>query len=180
MPKSSPRRTSFATFLRDATPADLRAALREVHDSFPEVKAFFAARSGPTGTSDALASARAAITDEFYPSRGYGKARASVVRRVLASFARITRDPTMRADLLLHHVELGVRFTNDFGDIDEAFYSSIETSFRQATTLLTTPALQKAFYKRCHAAVRDSDGIGWGFHDELENIFSSCFPEEPK
>lgn len=178
MPKSLPQYAFFAEFLRGATPAELRATLREIHDSFPEVRAFFAARSGPAGISDALASAKASITDEFYPSRGFGKARASVVRRVLTSFARITRDPAMRADLLLHHVELGVRFTNDFGDIDEAFYSSIETSFRQAAALLNTPALQKGFYKRCHAAVRDSDGIGWGFHDELESIFHSCFPEE--
>ena len=168
---------SFSKLLRQGSPEDLRATLRELHHALPEVRAFFAARAGPAASSAALAVAKDVLTREFYPSRGFGKARASVVRKAITAFCRATPASAARADLLLHHVELGVAFTNDFGDIGETFYSSVETSFRQAVALLTTPALRKVFHKRCRAVVANSDGIGWGFHDELEHIFLSGFPD---
>jgi hypothetical protein len=82
------------------------------------------------------------------------------------------------ADLLLHHVEVGVEFTKDFGDIDEPFYLSVERSFERALALLTTSELRERFKARCEGVVSASDGIGWGFHDTLAGMYYQLYKDD--
>jgi hypothetical protein len=175
-----PSGSGFQRYLKKANLEDLRRDLAELYEVFPNVRAFFSARSSPGGEAEALTQAKAAIEREFYPSRGFGRARSAVVRSAITEFSRVARIPNSVIDLLLHHAELGVSFTNDFGDIGEAFYSSVETSFRRAIRLLSTPPLRDQVHERCEAIVRDSKGIGWGFHDGLSDTYFSAYPNAPR
>lgn len=68
---------------------------------------------------------------------------------------------------MLFYVETGVKFTNDFGDINEGFYSSIETTYVAALKFMQKENLLYKFADRAGKVVSDTNGIGWGFHDYL-------------
>ena len=66
------------------------------------------------------------IEYEFYPARGEPKMRLSVARKAVTDAQKLGFPPEAMADLMLFYVETGVEFTNDYGDIDEPFYNSME------------------------------------------------------
>ena len=75
------------------------------------------------------------------------------------------------ADLLLHFVENGVEFANEYGDIDESFYTSVEKTYSNALDLIDKNGLLDKFEKRAYKIVADTEGIGWGFHDYLGDLY---------
>jgi len=63
-------------------------------------------------------------------------------------------------------------FTLQFGDIDEHFYESIEAMYQSALELLKKHNhCKKIFSTRVEEIVSNTRGMGWGFHDALEEIF---------
>ncbi|MBR1529508.1 MAG: hypothetical protein IJ642_09440 [Oscillospiraceae bacterium] len=73
-------------------------------------------------------------------------------------------------DLQLYYVECGVDFTNEYGDIDANFYYSMASVFSEFVHGLNTFG-SKEFYisvrPRISRIIRETDGIGWGFHEDL-------------
>ena len=65
-----------------------------------------------------------AVLECFFPKRGF-KLRLKDARKVISDFKKLEPDPESLADVMLYYVECGVRFTNDFGDIDEPFYTIV-------------------------------------------------------
>jgi hypothetical protein len=115
------------------------------------------------------------IKQEYFPARGFGDARAGVVRKILSNFKKISKSDDDLINLLIYHVEQGVKFTKDYGDIDERFYASIESSFDFAMNLVKTDESFQKYKERCLKIVNDSDGIGWGFHDFLADLYYETF-----
>ncbi len=78
---------------------------------------------------------------------------------------------------MLTYVETGVIFTNEFGDIEDGFYSSMETTYLAALTLMKKESLLDKFKDRASKVVSDTSGIGWGFHDSLADIYSEFYDD---
>ncbi len=78
---------------------------------------------------------------------------------------------------MLFYVETDVRFTNEFGDIDDPFYNSIASVYLQALTLMAKEKILGKFSDRAKVVVDDTRNIGWGFHDELSSVYSDFYPE---
>jgi len=81
----------------------------------------------------------------------------------------------MVSELMLFYVEKGVNFTNDFGDIDEGFYSSLETTYEVVLTLMKKESLPGKFADRTAKVVADTIDIGWHFHDNLFEMHSNFY-----
>src|SRR3990172_91626 len=79
------------------------------------------------------------------------------VRAFLANRFLPQGDRGGKIELLLTYVESGTRFTNDYGDINESFYSSLESALGEMADLLKTPEgvrLYPQFQKRIEALAR--------------------------
>lgn len=124
---------------------------------------------------DVLNKFKKSIRHEYFPARGFGNARAGVVRKTISDFKKISKSNRNLIDLLIFHVEQGVDFTNEYGDIDENFYSSIESSFKSAMELIKKEHAYQEYQARCLEIVEETDGIGWGFHDCLADLYYSTF-----
>lgn len=122
---------------------------------------------------------KAVIGKEFNPPHGLPKARLSVAQKAVSDFKKISNSPVDLADLMLAYVEAGVGFTMEFGDIDEPFYISMETMFEKAAVHITKYKLHDQFEDRCRQIVRDTSGIGWGFHDTLSETYDDYFRVTP-
>lgn len=78
---------------------------------------------------------------------------------------------------MLFYVATGVSFTNDFGDIDEGFYSSLETTFVASLKLMEKENLLEKFREKVSIIINETDGIGWGFHDSIFEIYWEFYPD---
>jgi hypothetical protein len=78
---------------------------------------------------------------------------------------------------MLFYVEQGVKFTNAYGDINEAFYNSMENMFEKTVELMCKQDLKDSFQQRCQKIVTETSDIGWGFHDTLSEIYNDAFTD---
>ena len=67
---------------------------------------------------------RLVMVEAFFPKRGY-QLRLREGKRAISDFQKLEPAAELLADLLLVYAETGVRFANTYGDIDEAFYTSL-------------------------------------------------------
>lgn len=120
---------------------------------------------------------RTTVEEAFFPKRGY-QLRLRDGKRAISDFQKLEPAAELLADLLLVYVEAGVRFTKTYGDIDEAFYTSLENTYAKALALMRQEKLLVGFAARTAQIVRDTKGIGWGFHDYLTETRDEFYPEK--
>jgi hypothetical protein len=98
-------------------------------------------------------------------------------KKVVADFCKAVADPVHHADLMLFFVEQGNAFTVEYGDIDAGFYNALLTMGRRAVQAISSlpKELQDPFRERLAEIVLSSSGIGWGYHDELAEIYDAAF-----
>lgn len=114
------------------------------------------------------------IFEAFYPRRG-NNYKLKDGKQAISDFKKFGPSDNLLADLMLFYVETGVKFTNDFGDIDEGFYSSMETTYLAALTLMSKENLLDKFADRAGKVLSDTSDIGWGFHDYLGDVHSNFY-----
>ncbi len=110
------------------------------------------------------------VVEAFYPKRGFDY-KLSDGKQAISDFKKLGASSDLLADLMLLYVETGVKFTNDYGDIDENFYSSLEKTYVKALTLMRKENLLNKFAIRARKIVDDTENIGWGFHDYLSQVY---------
>lgn len=119
---------------------------------------------------------RTKVVEAFFPKRGY-QLRLRQGKQALSDFQQLGPSVELVVDLLLVYVETGVRLTNTYGDIDEDFYTSLENAYAKALALMRQEKLLAQFAARTAQLVRDTKGIGWGFHDYLSEVRSEFYPK---
>jgi hypothetical protein len=99
-------------------------------------------------------------------------------KKVLSDYKKATGNKIAIIDLMVHYVECGNDFTLQFGDLDEPYYASIESVFESALKLMKTFDDHEVddFIARLKEVVRKADGIGWGYHDAIEEMMSKAYP----
>ena len=116
------------------------------------------------------------VFEAFYPKRGYNY-KLKDGKQAISDFKKLSPSADLIADLMLFYVETGVKFTKDFGDIDEGFYSRMETTYVADLTLMKKEKLLYKFADRAGKVVSDTSDIGWGFHDYLCDVHSDFYPD---
>lgn len=116
------------------------------------------------------------VYEAFYPKRG-DRFRLADGKKAITEFKNLEASKELLADLMLFYAETGVEFTNEYGDIDEPFYNSIASVYSNALTLMSKESILNKFAERAKKVVDDTSGIGWGFHDELGDIYSEFYLE---
>jgi len=122
---------------------------------------------------------REIIREQFNPRRGFPDLNLRVARKALTDFKKVARDPRSTIDLMLFYVEQGILCTRKYGDIDEPFYNSVVSVCQRAVELLVTQkdaTMIDHFRPRLAQIVYDTAGMGWGFHDDLREIYENELP----
>jgi len=117
------------------------------------------------------------VFEAFYPKRGYNY-KLKNGKQAISDFKKLGPSADLLSELMLFYVETGVQFTNDFGDIDEGFYSSMETTYSAALKLMRKANILDKFAYRAGKIVSDTSGIGWGFHDYLYDVHSEFYADD--
>ncbi|MFN8486623.1 MAG: DUF6155 family protein [Caldilineaceae bacterium] len=175
-----PTWTTIKRALADLDQAALIELVRDLYQLNNDNKVFLSTRFTSVDVQTLAEPYRKAIREQFNPARGFPKLNLRSARKALNDFKKACSDPTAVADLLIYYVEQGVICTKNYGDIDENFYSSLESVYDEAITVIVKQndaALAEQFYARMRRIVRDTSGMGWGFHDYLAEEFHSRYPQ---
>ena len=95
-------------------------------------------------------------------------------KKVMSAVKKVTINPETILNFMLDYVEHGVGFTNVYGDMWDGYYSSIEGMFESLEKHLMKNVDKidiEVTMNRIEDIVNKSNGIGWGFHDNLLDMY---------
>jgi hypothetical protein len=167
--------THLKQYLQNRSHSELIDDITELFKNFQSVKDYYQIKVYPANEKEIAARCKKEIENEFFPSRGLGKARLSVTKKAISEYKKLCKTEVGLIDIMLFYVEQGVKFTNAYGDIDEPFYISMEGMYEKAVEAIVKLRLKDVFKERCRKIMSDTLGMGWGFHDTLCEIYEDNF-----
>ena len=167
--------TILKKHLKTRSQEELISDIAELFKRFQPVKDYYQIKLYPEEQKQVAAKYKKIIKDEFFPARGYGRAKLSVAKKAITEYKKVNQTSVGLVDIMLFYVEQGVKFTNAYGDINEPFYISLEGMYEKAVKEIIKYRLKDTFQKRCQKIVLDTSGMGWGFHDALSEIYEEAF-----
>jgi hypothetical protein len=147
----------------------------ELYKKNKSVKEYFDFYVNPK-EKELLSKYREKVSQAFFPKRGFGY-NLKEGKKAISDFKKLGVSEDNLADLMLFYVETGVEFTNDFGDINESFYSSLEKTYEQALTLMYKNGLLEKFSGRAEKVMSNTSDIGWGFHDYISQVYIDFYAD---
>jgi len=102
----------------------------------------------------------------------------SVAKRAIADFRDLQPSPETLADVMLTLPEYACEFTYSYGDMEESFYASASTNFAAALKFLAKHDLLGHFKLRAEQCVKWASPCGYGFADEIADIFYEYYTDE--
>jgi hypothetical protein len=99
-------------------------------------------------------------------------------KNAIAEFKKYEPSSELVADLMLYYVETAVQFTNDFGDINESFYSSVGSTFLSSLKLMRKEDILPLFIERVKKVVEGSEDVGWGLYDYMLGVYFDFYDDE--
>lgn len=164
--------------LKEATKEQLIIDIADLFIKNEFVKDYYNSKYGDDNSLAILIKHKDIIENEFFPENGFGKARLSVAKKAITEFKKISSDKGLIAELMVFYVENGVNYTACYGDINEQFYLSMESMYERALKYITDNNLVATFKERCLKIVNDTTDMGWGFHDQLCEIYYGYIEEQ--
>lgn len=170
LPKRAGGWSAIRHRLAASPPEKLIALLKDLHDASPENRDFLRARfEGDGEQGAALEEGRRKIVAQFFPPRGFGRAKLAEARKVIRAYSKATGNVAGTIELLLTYVENGTKYTCEYGDIDEPFYNSMESAATEMEKLVRSEGREcyRPLRERIFAVASAADHIGWGYGDSM-------------
>jgi len=144
----------------------------ELYDNVKPAKEYFEFFLNPN-EKEMLEKYRAVIVNEFYPRGKFTepKTRFSVAKKAIADFRALKPSPELLGDLMVTLAEMACKFTYDYGDMWEQYYNSAYNNFKAALDFLDKNNLLDNFKLRCEDCVKYASPCGYGFADEISDIY---------
>ena len=165
--------TLLKKVLQDLSQAELISLITETAQSCPQAKEFLTVKfAAKENIAEVLQNYKDKVEHEFFPKRGLGRLNLREARKAISDFKKICQDKAMIVDIMLFYVENCVRFTDEYGDINESFYTSAENVYEQVVKEINHggEALYNQFANRLKSTA-DGACDGWGFYDDMMDLY---------
>lgn len=127
--------------------------------------------------ADQFLKAKRTIENEYFPLRGCPKERLSVAKKAISDFSKLKPTQEQVAELMIFLVECGCKYTNEYGDMNDSFYTGMENNFNRALKFMKKHNLLKQFKANAERCVELSSPCGYGFADTIEIIFDEYYSD---
>jgi len=169
------RSPSIKALIKDLEPDELREVILELSKLSPKNKQFlklYLQSSDAVDLESIVNEAKKKIHGHFYGRSMFPKADLSNARKAVNEYSKVLKEyPSQIADLKLYYVEVGTEITNDFGDMNEGFYSSLESMFEGfCKQIKKYPVYFNQFEDRVHELQSACQNIGWGYGDVIDDL----------
>lgn len=144
----------------------------DLYDKSKPAKEYFEYRLKPDEKGQ-FEKFKAIIVNEFYPKSKTAdpKTRFSVAKRAIADYRALNPSPELLGDLMVTLPEMACKFTNEYGDMWEQYYTSTANNFEQALKFLHRNNLLEQFQLRMLDCVKYAEDCGYDFADELSELY---------
>jgi hypothetical protein len=167
--------TELKNILKKQSREEIIELLLDSYKVSEQVKECISVKYGEKDTLEqVLETYKNKIKDVFFPKSMKAQFKIGEARKVISNFKKLSSNEKLVIELMLYFVEMGVEFTNTYGDINESFYSSVEGMYQSIVDSINKPKNSEIFSilrDRLKAVVTDTSGIGWGFHDNLSIMY---------
>lgn len=168
---------SLKKYLQSLTKEQIVEVVLDAYDNSKAVQEYFDFYLQPN-EKEKIKKYKAIIEKEFgvkNPMRAGLKY--SVAKKAISDFASLKPSPDALADLMLSLPEAACRFTREFGDMDEPFYNGAANNFKRALDFMAKHGLLENFKLRCTDCVKHASFCGYGFADEMAELFLIYYGE---
>jgi hypothetical protein len=127
-----------------------------------------------------LASYKKTIENHISPAEPWKTpVKISLARRAIRDYKKAIGDPKGLAELMLFYAECGFNYTIELGDIDEAFYNSIVSVYRDGLVMLNQcdQNVIDELLPHFKSVFESSYDLGWGLYDALREDLEFYFPD---
>lgn len=158
---------------------DIIRMVLEMYDARKEAKEYLDYYANPDEDCK-LKEYKDIIREEFYPAneRKEAKLRFAVCRKAVSDYKKLKPSPDKIADLMLFYVENACQFTNEYGDMWEQYYTSVENNFNRTMAFMNKNGLLEQFKPRLTKCMELASPCGWGFADAIACYYYDYFPYE--
>lgn len=169
------RSPSIKSLIKDLEPDELREVILELSELTPKNKQFLRLYLQSSDSADIEAivnEAKKKIHNYFYGRSKFLKTDLSNARKAVREYSKVLKEyPSQVAELKLYYVETGTDLTNDFGDMNEGFYSSLESMFDSfCKQIKKNPNYFNQFEYRINELQSACNNIGWGYGDVIGDL----------
>ena len=107
------------------------------------------------------------------PWKDHQKISLREAKQVLSRYKKATHDRIGLIDLMIYYVECGTDFLDEYGDMYESYYASLESVFNDILKLIKQYPDEEIqdFIERLKSIMKKSDHMGWGYPDSLSQSF---------
>ncbi|MBU3191527.1 DUF6155 family protein [Clostridium bowmanii] len=163
--------TKLKNILKKQSREEIIELLLDSYKASAEVKEYITIKYGDYDTIEQIFRIyKSKVQDIFFPKSMGAQFKIGEARKIVNHFKKLCSDEKLVIELMLYYVEMGVKFTDTYGDINESFYNSVESMYEAVVNSINkhkNPEIFSVLRKRLKAVVDDTSGIGWGFHDNL-------------
>ena len=170
--------TKLKQYLKTMDEAQLRLEVVNLYKMFPAVKEYYSVHINPELGRGLLEKYKNIIEKEFIPIGDSVGLKYKNCRNAIKSFEKVCNDKKLVAKLMFYYAGVGIEFTNDYGDINEQFYSNIVSAYFNAIKYCFENGLDKDYRDEALALMHAGQGIGWGFSDNLRDIYYEYYFED--
>lgn len=169
-------KTQLKKQLLTLTKEQLVEQILELYESYKSVKEFYSFYLNPN-ENELFEKYKAIIINEFYPKGKFSepKTRFSVAKKAIADFSTVKPSPNLIGDLLVTFVEIACKFTFDYGDMWEQYYTSTVINYERALKYLQKNDLLNDFKLRCEKCLKYAEPCGYRFPVELDDVYSTYY-----
>jgi hypothetical protein len=156
--------------------SDLITVIKELYSLSKQNQAFLMGVVDQDASYEALkAPVIKAIAKAFDPPRGFPSFKPAEAKKAVYQFAKLA--PKHEAiEMMLLFVQSGIQATTQYGDIDEAFYISLEDMWESALELVLhyqgLPGVLQSQLLKLKGILATAQGFGWGFTDQMNDLFA--------
>lgn len=171
--------TDLKKYLTELNEQELREEILKLFKKLKPVKEFYTQElMGEADRKKMLEDIKSKINKQFWTPSGNPKnANNKVIRQLISDFEKIAVFPYDLVDLILYRVEVAVEFADTFGGMAENSYDAARNAFEKAVKLMKEHQLYDDFNTRCEELFT-YDNTGYGFKDDLEDIYEEFFPKD--
>ena len=165
----------FIKFINTLDERDLAKELQKLYTKFPEVKKYYEMELSPT-TDKVVEQYKAKIKKGYFKPNGFGRAKSSVSRKVIAEFKKIAIHHSDVVELWVYRTELMAKYVVERDYYSETFAGSLISSFETCCKMIIKERLESEFEPRCKEIVILTQEL-WGLPDELQRVYEAYFGE---
>ena len=92
-------------------------------------------------------------------------------KKAISDYSKASKNLQGTLELMMFYVEMGHKYTSDYGDMYAQFYNSLISMFNRIIQKISKEQhLIPLFFKRLERIAKESQNFGWGY-DEVNEIF---------